>query len=145
MNIDSKATVGIHSNVINGIEYSINATTLEATVIGHTGSIKDLVIPSSITVNNIQYTVIAIGTNRIITLELPDCVTNIGVDAFRLNAIEDITIGESVVTIGTRAFMNNRIKNLAIPDSVITINESAFEANRLTSLEIGQSVITCNC
>ena len=149
--IDSKATVGIHSNVINGIEYSINASTLEATVIGHTSLTKDLVIPSSVTVNNIQYPVIAIGANAfyspgvthsLTSVVIPDSVITIGAQAFRQNDLTSVKLGNAVTTIEDNAFRNNRITTLEIPDSVTNIGVNAFRFNAIEDITIGESVTT---
>jgi hypothetical protein len=67
-------------------------------------------------------------------------VIGIGVDAFRLKKIVNVTIPNSVTYIGDSAFNRNDLKSLIIPNSVTYIGDSAFFGNELTSVTIPNSV-----
>ncbi len=73
------------------------------------------------------------------TVEIPDCVTSIGNQAFsRCESLTSITIPNSVTSIGNRAFGGcTSLTSITIPNSVTSIGESAFSwCNSLTSITI---------
>ncbi|MDG5492037.1 leucine-rich repeat domain-containing protein [Psychroserpens sp. SPM9] len=68
-------------------------------------------------------------------------VTSIGVDAFRLKQLTDVTISGSVETIKNGAFdSNNNMVSATIQNGVIDIQNSAFFNTGLTSIIIPDSV-----
>lgn len=86
----------------------------------------DIVIPSTVVIDGIEYTVTAIGE-----------------DAFAsCRELTSVSLPESVTTIGTRAFMNcSALTSLEVPDNVVTIGISAFaNCTSLTSVKIGRGV-----
>ncbi|MEM6684968.1 MAG: leucine-rich repeat protein [Bacteroidota bacterium] len=153
---------------VDGFNYRINGINPNTVEIRSGGNgIADLVLPSSITKNNISFAVNAIGNrafrNRAInSVVLPTSTEVIGDEAFELNDLTSVTIPASVNTIGSRAFLNNdltqvtfnagpeTIGNLAfrdnllssitIPNGTVTIGEGAFFENQLTSVTIPASV-----
>ena len=75
---------------------------------------------------------------------IPDGVTEIGEQAFRICGLKNIAIPDSVTTIGNSAFKDcSSLTSVTIPDSVTTIGNNAFyNCSSLTSVTIGDSVTT---
>lgn len=105
------------------VHYEYDTTSLTASIVTYSGTQSELIIPSSIVVNEITYN-----------------VTTIAERAFRGTGLESVFLPDTIVTIGNGAFYENRLWSLVIPDSIITIGEEAFAYNRLTSLELGNSL-----
>lgn len=105
------------------IHYEYDTTSLTASILKYTGAHSELIIPTSIVVNDITYN-----------------VTTIGDMAFSDAGLESIILPETINTIGNGAFYENRLWSIVIPDSIITIGEEAFARNRLTSLELGNAL-----
>ena len=63
-----------------------------------------------------------------VTVEIPDTVTEIGDYAFyEWNNLEKVTMPSNITSIGERAFWNcNNLTGITIPDGVTSIGESAF-------------------
>ena len=109
----------------------------------------DLVIPASVTYDNITYSVTSIdssafeGCTGLTTVTIPDSVTSIGMSAFRACIyLTSVTIGNSVTSIGYYAFYGCAgLTTVTIPDSVTSIGNQAFlGCTGLTSVTIGNSV-----
>jgi len=86
----------------------------------------DIIIPASVTYNEITYS-----------------VTSIGNDAFRdCTSLTSVTIPNSVTSIGDGAFLKcSGLTSVTIPNSVTSIGDYAFaECTGLTSVTIGNSV-----
>ena len=94
----------------------------------------DIIIPSSITVDEEIYTVIKIqdeafkDCNRLSSVSIPNTVTSIGYSAFSgCKYLSSITIPNSVTTIGNLAFSNCMVLiSIKIPESVASIGYGAF-------------------
>jgi len=137
---------------IDGIVYEIDNDTKEAMVVKNNDSLRtgDIVIPSSITVDGIEYRMTSIGNDAFrgcvdaTSVVIPNSVKSIGEYAFATCGFTSITIGNSVETIGTRAFaFNSRLTSVVIPKSVKSIDDLAFgEDNAMTTMivEEGNSV-----
>ena len=67
-------------------------------------------------------------------------VVAIGWEAFSRKEIISITIPNSVTDISDLAFASNQLTSVTIPNSVITIGGGAFGDNQLTSVTIGANV-----
>lgn len=128
-----------YAETIGDLNYSLDRTTLTATVTGHkdgTSATGSLVIPSSVTYTDYEYinghnvpvtrtyTVTSIGNEAFRgcsgftgSLIIPNSVTIIGADAFR--GEEDIWGDGHLVAMGFSG-------ELVIPNSVITIGSRAF-------------------
>ncbi|MBR5168435.1 MAG: leucine-rich repeat protein, partial [Salinivirgaceae bacterium] len=88
----------------------------------YSGTLGNIVIPSTTTINDIKYT-----------------VTNIDDQAFRDNTtIVSVVIPNSVTTIESNAFRNcKNLEYVVIPSSVTTIGEGPFcESNKLTAIYV---------
>lgn len=116
------------ATIINGIAYSFNTSNQTAMVTTGGTYTGDVVIPETVTYEDITYT-----------------VTYIGVNAFRnCTGLTSIFIPNSVIGIGERAFLGcSGLTSLSIPNSVTTISEYAFNScTGLTSVVIGDGVTT---
>ena len=119
--------------------YTINDDGVTVTVTGHIdglGAMGELDIPESVTCENQDYTVTAIGYRAFYNcafldgpLTLPNTITSIGDFAFdfcqRLHG--NITIPDAVTYIGEHAFSNTSLDGyLTLGENVTTIGEAAF-------------------
>lgn len=135
--------------------YTINDDGVTVTVTGHIdgiGAMGDLEIPESVTYENQDYTVTAIGYRAFYncafldgTLTLPNTITSIGDCAFdfcqRLHG--DITIPDAVTYIGEHAFSNTNFDGyLTLGENVTTIGEAAFGGCSFNGLLIIPSSVT---
>lgn len=119
------------STTINGLKYTLN-TNVTATLTGReSNAVTEIVIPATVTYNDIVYPVTAIANNAFssgsridsyynnitkVTFETPSNVTSIGIDAF-FGTSFGATISDGKLTPGG---------SLIIPGSVKTIGEAAF-------------------
>ena len=101
--------------IIEGIYYSLNSIEKTATVYRYDAYYEkipknNVIIPESITYNAITYSVTSIWDNAferssLISISIPNSVTNIGHAAFRnCSSLASVTIGDGLKTIGNEAF-----------------------------------------
>lgn len=94
----------------------------------------DIVIPSTVTYNDINYTVTNIDDHafdkctELTSVSIPNTVTNIDECAFYYcTKLKSITIPNSVTKIGDSAFANCiELATISVPESVIDINNNSF-------------------
>ena len=80
---------------------------------------------------------------QMVTVEIPDTVTEIGEYAFyEWKNLENVTMSSNITSIGNSAFSGcNNLTNITIPESVTSIGNSAFSGcNNLTNIIIPESV-----
>ena len=122
---------------VDGIYYCVtNDVTNTVEVRGGNQSSGNLVIPESVTYNDVTYSVTSIGgwvfngrTDLTGELVIPNSVTSIGDYAFYgCSGLTSVVIGNSVTSIGWSAFSgcSGLTGNLVIPAGVTTIGSSAF-------------------
>ncbi|MCQ2243060.1 MAG: leucine-rich repeat domain-containing protein [Bacteroidaceae bacterium] len=108
-----------------------------------------VIIPSTIAVDGVTYSVISIGENAffvcssLTSVTIPNSVTSIGGWAFcDCSGLTSVTIPNSVTSIGGWAFYNcSGLTSITIPNSVTSIGGGAFEGcSGLTSVTIPNSV-----
>lgn len=99
-----------------------------------------LTLPEKATLDNVRYTVVAIGDKSfekctaLTSVLLPGTVTSVGNNAFMdCSALESVELPQSVVEIGEFAFNNTAITSVVIPDGVTRIREYTF--NRCARLQ----------
>ena len=154
--LDELVTVNLGQNVTLHSEANMNflITSGQATFLGITNEYTStsLIIPSTITSNNIPVTVIgnsALFRNQSITeLTIPSSVISIQSQAFsqmtRLTSV-NFASGSQLEFIGRDAFSNTAIIEMRIPDSVTHISEYAFAWNiHLSMVYIPRNVVTIN-
>ena len=135
---------------VDGIYYNLIEKAKQAEVTNgdnlYTG---DITMPSSINVNDVDYTVTSIGEwafsgcSGLTSIIIPNSVTGIGKEAFRnCSGLTSVTIPNSVTRIGEYAFFNcSGLTSVTIPNSVTSIGEYVFSnCTGLTSITIPNSV-----
>ena len=109
----------------------------------------DLVIPSTVTYNDVSYTVTSIGSEAfygctgLTSVTIGSGVTSIGNEAFRdCSGLTSVTIPDGVTSIGNSAFSGcSSLTSVTIPDGVTTIGDFAFYGcTGLTSVTIPDGV-----
>lgn len=110
---------------------------------------REIVIPNSIKINGISYSVTEIDDRAFVyrdnltSVIIPNSVTEIGVGAFEnCEKLKSIVIPNLVTEIGCSAFYGcDSLTSVIIPNSVREIGASAFgDCDNLTSVTIGNSV-----
>ncbi len=111
--------------------------------------VDDIVVPSSVSYDNEQYTVTAIGDEafrscyEMTSITIPNSVTTIGDFAFSgCRDLASITIPNTITSIGAYAFHDcGCLASISIPNSVTTIEKYTFSGcTNLTSITIPNSV-----
>ncbi len=145
-----------HDAEIDGIFYNFAGDSATVTYKGssyysyedylerYTGNV---VIPESVTYNDISYRVAAIGDNAfygctgLTSVAIPNTVTMIGSRAFYgCTSLMSVTIPESIITIDSWTFHDcTSLTSIIIPNSVTSIGQGAFGGTGLTSV-----MIPCN-
>jgi len=135
---------------IDGIYYYLITKTKHAEVTSNPNMYSgEVVIPSSVTYNDVEYSVTSIGErafencSSLTSITIPNSVTFIGDYAFYYcSRLTSITIPNGVTSIGYRAFRDcSSLTSITIPNSVTSIGEEAFHGCRsLTSITIPNSV-----
>lgn len=79
---------------------------------------------------------------KIREIQIPDSVTQIGVNAFSNSVLEKIELPNTVISIGFHAFSNcDKLKEVTIPNSVTSIGREAFHyCKNLKSVSLSDSV-----
>ena len=137
----------------DGIYYNRNSNGSSVTVTYRTTSYNSysgsVVIPSTVTYNNKQYSVTSIGDyafkgcSGLTSITIPNSVTSMGANSFGYcSSLVSVVIPNSVKTIGTNAFSNcNSLRSVNIPDGVTTIEHHVFwKCYALSSISIPKSV-----
>ena len=108
----------------------------------------DIVIPSQITYEGTTYMVTTIGAysfyncQELLSVSIPNGVTQISDGAFGLSGIKSIDIPESVATIGQYAFQTCKyLERISLPRKIEDIGNAAFsECSSLTSIQLPEGL-----
>lgn len=134
---------------VDGIKYNVTSTennTVEVVMKGRIGSDfyeGDIVIPATVTNNDVTYSVTSIGNDAfaecisLTSITLPSGVTSIGNYAFyHCSSLSSITLPNGVTSIGDNAFQGcSSLASINIPNGVTSIGNSAFaECSSLTDI-----------
>ncbi len=138
------------TDTVDNVTYSADAGNVSAgaTVVTYdTAGGTNVVIPSTVTLGNVSYSVTTIGDKafqgtNLDSVTIPNSVTTIGTAAFDHDNLTSVTIPNSVTTIGAFAFFSNNLASVTIHDGLTTIGVVAFGGNLLTSVTIPNSVTT---
>ena len=119
----------------------------------------DIIIPSYVSYNNINYSVTSIGAHafrhcyNVTSVSIPNSITNIGDYAFNSVYISTINIPNSITSIGHRVFDNCiGLSSIVIPNSITSIGEKAFfNCKSLKSIHLPNGLVSigdlafCQC
>ena len=106
--------------------------------------ISNVVIPSQID----GKTVVAISNSAfehksLISISMPDTITNIGNSAFQGNYnLSYVKLSNMLTNISDDIFDNCGLDTITIPDGVTVIGEGAFHANQLVEIELSKNLTT---
>ena len=136
---------------VDGIYYNLNSkdNVAEVTSKGYDNYSGNITIPSSISVNEVEYSVTSIGDKAfykcsgLTSVTIPNSVTSIGNNAFQdCSYVTSINIPNSVTIIGDGVFSGcTFLTYITITNSVTSIGDGAFSGcSGLTSITIPNSV-----
>ena len=122
----------------------------QATVTGNNEISGDVVIPETVEIDGMKYTVTSIGNDafsncsNLISVKMGENVSSIGFQAFQnCSSLTSIILPDKLESIGSKAFQSNRaLTSIKIPGSVKVIDDYAFEGCSFTSITIPNSVTT---
>ena len=147
--INGEVPLGIGNTFdVDGLSYtvtSLNPTEVEAA--GGTTIPANLVLPETVTIQGIVFTVIGVGdgaftSSGLTSVTFPTTIRAIGTAAFRFNALESVVIPEGVTDLPNRCFANNDLTSVTFPTSLETIGFRSFENNNLTTLILPENVVS---
>jgi hypothetical protein len=131
----------------NDFDYKITSLSPnEVEIVGGTNVPQILVINSTVTTQNTDFTITSVGQSafenaNLTSVQLPNTLRVIRNFAFQSNQLTNISIPTSVTNIGFRAFRFNQIGgDLVIPNSVTSLGNGAFEINNLTGVTISEGI-----
>ena len=111
LTLSASAAVSSRFYDVDGLRYSVNAETKEATLVANQYTLSDVAVPSSITVDGTAYQVTALGPlcfkgcTDLVSVTLPSSVKKLGNLCFyNCTSLESITIPNSVTRMGLRCF-----------------------------------------
>jgi hypothetical protein len=137
---------------VDGICYNIlSAGDRTVEVASNGGVFGDIVIPSKVKFNNIDFTVTRIGNYsfingadieyQITSVSLPNTIVSIGEYAFRnCFSLESINIPEGVTTIEAGAFESSSCGNVSLPSSLRYIGDGAFQGSGMTYCKLPNQI-----
>ena len=113
------------NNTIDYIEYKLDPNDRTASVAGYMGAPVDIVIPSTLTFESVEYEVVAVdmsafsGCDTLKSVEISDGIGSIGSSAFYFcTSLETVTIPASVGYVGISAFYGcESLRSLSVSPS----------------------------
>lgn len=123
---------------VDNLQYSLSGS--YAAVYGVAVTSEEIIIPSTITYEGMDYKVTSIASGAFATFGYLYC----GYDEQRKggnSAVKKVIIPNSVTSIGFAAFDGSNLEDIYIPEGVTTIDGSAFRRTKLKSIIIPKTVI----
>ena len=107
----------------------------------------DIVIPETVTYNDVEYTVVALScnfNNATQSVQLPKTLRYIASGALKNLSITSITIPENVYFIGDDVFYNcDALQSIELPSSLLNIGNSfCYDCDALQSVELPSSLLS---
>ena len=148
--------VASSQTAISGIYYNLNSWSDVKTAEVTSNPDKysgDINIPSTVTYNDVTYSVTSIGNfafqecGGLASVTIPESVTSIGGSAFSgCSALTSVTIPESVLSIGESAFSGcSALTSVTIGKGVTSIGGDAFrDCNALSAVHISDLAAWCS-
>ena len=129
------------------LTYTYTLINLTAVVLGYTGNLGNLIIPSQTTFGGNTYNVVGIGNNvfsnalTLTAITLPDSITTLGTSAFNgcTNLITAI-LSNSINTLGNFVFNGcSGLTTITLPNSITTLGNSVFSGcTGLTNITLSE-------
>ncbi|MBP3299645.1 MAG: leucine-rich repeat domain-containing protein [Muribaculaceae bacterium] len=131
-----------------GLNYTVLSENEKTVSIVQGSYAGDIVIPSTVTSDGTEYTVVAVGdkafeSSKITSVILPETLTSIGKSAFYdCWSVKSITIPAGVTSIGQEAFCYcSGLTSLEMPDALVSLGAGALQGcSSLKSLKFGDAL-----
>lgn len=142
------AVDGIYYNVISEDAKTVEVTFSDAEDY-RANCVGEIMIPSSVTVNETEYSVTRVGEDAfwacigLTNVVMPGSIISIGDYAFlNCRGLTSVTLSDNLSVIGENVFTGcERLTSITIPESVTSIGVAAFgECTGITSITIPQNV-----
>lgn len=133
----------------NTLLYRYDEVNHTATLTGYVGEVSGVLeIPSSVTKNNVDYTVTAVannafmGCNGLTGVTFPATLTSLGQYAFReCTSITSVVIPSTLTDIGDGAFLwCLSLREVSLPDNMTRIGKGMFEGAAFTEIQLPSSL-----
>ena len=134
--------------VVDGLKYTYYSSGQAAVIPGDYQNLNSVTVPGTVTINNSQYQVTAIGSGafngcyNIRTVNLPEGITEIGNSAFCNVYFTEINLPSTLKSIGNDAFNYcNDLVSISIPEGVTSIGDYVFRScQNLQKIELPNSL-----
>jgi hypothetical protein len=114
------------------------------TIIGYTGEVTDVIIPSSInglsvsSIGSSAFNGIATKGNvmkvKLTSVIVPNTVSSIQENAFMGNNLTNVELPDSLNEIGVYAFRDNKLSEITLPKNLTIIGYWAFQGNNVKTV-----------
>lgn len=141
---------------IDGVIYTVYGDSVHVT--GNDGSVTEVNIPATVTINSVEYPVRVIGDDafyhrsNITSVTLPEGIVSIGTRAFyNTSSLTDMNLPSTLKAIGSQAFRDSGVKFSELPAGLKELGDYAFYGSNVTLTEVPESItdlksrVFCNC
>ena len=145
---DFDFSMGENAEIVsNGIKYKLYPSK-KAEVLKNDYS-GDIVIPATVTYNNITYKVTSLGymcfydCRSLTSINLPSSITSLGDYCFQYcSSLTSIELPSGITSFGRRCFFNcGNLKSVYLADGITSLGESCFEwCSSLTSINLPSGI-----
>ena len=145
---DFDFSMGENAEIVsNGIKYKLYPSK-KAEVLKNDYS-GDIVIPATVTYNNITYKVTSLGymcfydCRSLTSINLPSSITSLGDYCFQnCSSLTSIELPSGITSFGRRCFFNcGNLKSVYLADGITSLGESCFEwCSSLTSINLPSGI-----